>query len=200
MLKFWKKKPADEMKAGDSATVAPESVIETEVPSVVEVEHDAPAADSAPAGNLKRSWRDRLSGSGFARGLSSLFARNPVLDDALLDELETCLITADVGVANSSELVERLRARVTRREFADANALLAALRTELVERLNPVERPVDVGGRRPFVLLTVGVNGVGKTTTIGKLARRYTSEGRSVLLAAGDTFRAAAVEQLRAWG
>jgi fused signal recognition particle receptor len=200
MLKFWKKKPADEMKAGDSATVAAENAIETEVPSAAEPEYDTPAVDSAPAPAPKRSWRERLSGSGFARGLSSLFARHPVLDDALLDELETCLITADVGVANSSELVERLRARVSRREFADANALLAALRAELVERLKPVERPLDVGGRRPFVLLTVGVNGVGKTTTIGKLARRYTSEGRSVLLAAGDTFRAAAVEQLKAWG
>src|SRR4029450_4657847 len=94
-------------------------------------------------------------------------------------EPETCLITADVGVANSSELVERLRARVSRREFADANALLAALRTELVDRLKPVERPLDVTGRRPFVLLTVGVNGVGKTKTIGKLARRYTAGRRA---------------------
>jgi fused signal recognition particle receptor len=118
----------------------------------------------------------------------------------LLDELETCLISADVGVATAAELVEGLRTRVARREFADANALLAALRAELVARLQSVERPLDVGARHPFVLLMVGVNGVGKTTTIGKLARLYTSEGRSVLLAAGDTFRAAAVEQLRTWG
>ena len=80
------------------------------------------------------------------------------------------------------------------------NALLTALRAELVARLQSVEQPLDVGRRHPFVLLLVGVNGVGKTTTIGKLARRYTSEGRSVLLAAGDTFRAAAVEQLASWG
>ena len=202
MLKFWKKKTAEETKADDSdASVAPESAVDIDVPDIVEAEPNAPADESAPATPAaKRSWRERLSGSGFARGLTSLFARNPVLDDALLDELETCLITADVGVANSSELVERLRTRVSRRDFADANALLAALRAELVERLKPVERPLDVSGRRPFVLLTVGVNGVGKTTTIGKLARRYTSEHRSVLLAAGDTFRAAAVEQLKTWG
>jgi fused signal recognition particle receptor len=200
MLKFWKKKPADETKVDEPEAVAPESAAEIHVPEVAAAEADAPPAESAPATTGKRSWRERLSGSGFARGLTSLFARNPVLDDALLDELETCLITADVGVASASELVERLRARVARREFADANALLAALRTELVERLKPVERPLDVSGHRPFVLLTVGVNGVGKTTTIGKLARRYTSEHRSVLLAAGDTFRAAAVEQLRTWG
>jgi fused signal recognition particle receptor len=126
--------------------------------------------------------------------------RHPKLDDAFLDELETCLITADVGVAAAGELAEDLRRRVGKREFADAGALLAALRAELLERLRPVERPLDVGGHAPFVLLTVGVNGVGKTTTIGKLARRYRDEGRSVLLAAGDTFRAAAVEQLQAWG
>jgi fused signal recognition particle receptor len=87
-----------------------------------------------------------------------------------------------------------------KREFADADALLAALRQALLARLEPVARPLDVAGRQPFVILTVGINGVGKTTTIGKLARRYRDEGREVLLAAGDTFRAAAVEQLKTWG
>jgi fused signal recognition particle receptor len=209
MLKFWKKKPAEEAPSPTPDGVdepskfideaAPTESAAIEAASAIE----NPAAETtveSGASPRKRSWRERLSGSGFARGLSSLFARNPVLDDALLDELETCLITADVGVAASSELVERLRTRVARREFADARALVAALRAELVSRLKPVERPLDVGGRAPFVLLVVGVNGVGKTTTIGKLARRYTNEGRSVLLAAGDTFRAAAVEQLSTWG
>jgi fused signal recognition particle receptor len=126
--------------------------------------------------------------------------RHPKLDDAFLDELETCLITADVGVATATEIVDDLRRRTGKREFADAGALLAALRSELVARLEPVERPLDVGGRQPFVVLVVGVNGVGKTTTIGKLAHRWRGESRSVLLAAGDTFRAAAVEQLQTWG
>ncbi|HEV7489889.1 MAG TPA: signal recognition particle-docking protein FtsY [Rhodanobacteraceae bacterium] len=203
MLKFWKKKPPDETppavpapRDGERADVANE----TPGPAAAALEPATSPIEADAASMPKRSWRERLSGSGFARGLSSVFARNPVLDDALLDELETCLITADVGVATASDLVERLRSRVTRREFADADALLAALRAELVSRLQSVQQPLDVGLRRPFVLLIVGVNGVGKTTTIGKLARRYTSEDRSVLLAAGDTFRAAAVEQLATWG
>ncbi len=199
MLKFWKKKPSEEAPPPDGSDETPvEVAAETLATPTIEV---APAPPAEPAtAQAKRSWRERLSGSGLAKNLGSLFSRNPVLDDALLDELESVLITADVGVAASSELVDDLRKRVARREFADASALLAALRLDLVGRLKPVEKPLDVGGRKPFVLLMVGVNGVGKTTTIGKLARRYTNLRRSVLLAAGDTFRAAAVEQLRTWG
>jgi fused signal recognition particle receptor len=137
----------------------------------------------------------------FARTFGSLFSRNPRLDDALLDEIETALLTADVGVTATTALVDSLRKRVQAREFADANALLAALRAELLALLEPVARPLHIDpARKPFVLLTVGVNGVGKTTTIGKLARRYSDEGRSLMLAASDTFRAAAVAQLQAWG
>ena len=129
------------------------------------------------------------------------FGRNPILDDDLLDEVETALLTADVGVTASTQLVEGLRKRMKAREFADARALLKALRTELIAMLEPVAQPLRIdAGRKPFVILTVGVNGVGKTTTIGKLARRYKDEGRSLMLAAGDTFRAAAVAQLQAWG
>ena len=219
MLKFWKKKapptesadviaPAEATDArampvpgvaDPGCGVAADTIVEsaTEVAADAEPDRIAPEAAAAPA---KRSWRERLAGSGFARGLSTLFTRNPVLDDAFLDELETCLISADVGIAAATELVERLRTRVGRREFANVDALLAALRTELVARLKPVEQPLDVSSRSPFVLLMVGVNGVGKTTTIGKLAWRFRNEGRSVLLAAGDTFRAAAVEQLQTWG
>jgi fused signal recognition particle receptor len=202
MLKFWKKKPADE--ASPPPAEADQALVDEAAAGTLAAQTIASAppvvAEEASVAPAKRSWRERLSGSGFAKGLGSIFSRNPVLDDALLDALETVLITADVGVAASSELVDDLRKRVARREFADAAALLAALRADLVERLKPVERPLDVDGRRPFVLLMVGVNGVGKTTTIGKLARRYRNERRSVLLAAGDTFRAAAVEQLRTWG
>jgi len=202
MLKFWKKKPPDADKTdaqarADETLPAPiESPIEAAATASVPDVDDS-AAQAPPA---RRSWRERLSGSGFARGLAAIFKRNPVLDDAFLDELETCLITADVGVATASEIVDDLRDRVGRREFADATALLSALRADLVARLSKVERPLDVAGRQPFVLLMVGVNGVGKTTTIGKLAHRYRSEGRNVVLAAGDTFRAAAVEQLQSWG
>ena len=159
----------------------------------------APAPPPAPAG--KSGWRERLRGSAFARGVGGLFSRNPKLDDDLLDEIETALLTADVGVAASTELVERLRARMKAREFADAPALLAALRAALVAMLEPVAQPLRIDpAARPFVILTVGVNGVGKTTTIGKLARRFRDEGHALMLAAGDTFRAAAVAQLQAWG
>ena len=156
-------------------------------------------ADPAPPG--KPGWRERLRGSAFARSFGGLFSRNPRLDDDLLDEIETALLTADVGVPATTALVEGLRKRMKAREFADANALLVALRAELVALLQPVAKPLAIdAGARPFVVLTVGVNGVGKTTTIGKLARRYKDEGRSLMLAAGDTFRAAAVAQLQAWG
>jgi fused signal recognition particle receptor len=159
------------------------------------------AAQVAPATPGKPGWRERLRGSTFARSLGGLFSRNPRLDDDLLDEIETALLTADVGVAATTQLLEGLRQRMKRREFADARELLHALRMELVAMLAPVAQPLQVDAtKRPFVLLTVGVNGVGKTTTIGKLARRFRDEGRSLMLAAGDTFRAAAVAQLQAWG
>lgn len=226
MLKFWKKKPAetppdqpaapavepvpapgfthdtDAVSLDHAATLLDEALAETpplpEAPAEDEFfERTAIAEAAAP---VKRSWRERLSGNSFARGLTSLFNRHPKLDDDLLDELETTLITADVGVEASTALVEDLRKRMHKREFADAGALLAALRQSLVALLRPVAKPLAVTGSQPFVILTVGINGAGKTTTIGKLARRYRDEGHQVILAAGDTFRAAAVEQLKTWG
>jgi fused signal recognition particle receptor len=160
-----------------------------------------PPVSEAPASAGKSGWRERLRGSTFARSFSGLFSRHPRLDDDLLDEIETALITADVGVTATSQLIEGLRKRMKAREFADANALLTALRGELLAMLRPVAQPlrIDVEAK-PFVLLTVGVNGVGKTTTIGKLAKRFKDENRPLMLAAGDTFRAAAVAQLQAWG
>ncbi|QDW65811.1 signal recognition particle-docking protein FtsY [Luteimonas granuli] len=163
---------------------------------------DASRTREKPAAAPGRpGWRERLMGSGIARGLGGLFARNPRLDDDLLDAIETALLTADVGVTATTGLVESLRRRMKAREFADAAALRTALRGELVAILEPVARPLVIDpAAKPFVILTVGVNGVGKTTTIGKLARRFKDEGKSLMLAAGDTFRAAAVAQLQAWG
>ena len=221
MLKFWKKKPASETRAVDPAATAESDSaqeITEEIPlddllqpkdpldlavtqeNPVDPRLFEPPSTAAAEKPVARSWQARLAGSGLGKGLGGLFARNPLLDDELLDELETCLISADVGIAASTEIVDELRKRVARREFADANALLAALRTRLIELLKPVERPLDVGTHAPFVLLMVGVNGVGKTTTIGKIARRLLHQERSLMLAAGDTFRAAAVEQLQSWG
>ncbi|QRP62980.1 signal recognition particle-docking protein FtsY [Rhodanobacter sp. FDAARGOS 1247] len=218
MLKFWKKKPADK-DAEAPATITPvdavaqasdapalrEALAETPSPADNATDHErfqvpAPAADEPAAAPARRSWRERLAGSVFSRSLGSLFVRHPKLDDDLLDELETTLITADVGIEASTDLVENLRKRMHKREFADSPALLAALRQSLVALLKPVEQPLDVAHRKPFVVLVVGINGAGKTTTIGKLARRWRDEGRAVMLAAGDTFRAAAVEQLKTWG
>ncbi|MEL1263807.1 signal recognition particle-docking protein FtsY [Pseudoxanthomonas putridarboris] len=162
-------------------------------------EKEPETAAPAPAG--KPGWRDRLRRTSAALGLGGLFSRNPRLDDDLLDEIETALLTADVGVPATSALVEDLRKRMKAREFADANALLKALRADLVALLQPVAKPLVIdAGAKPFVVLTVGVNGVGKTTTIGKLARRFKEDGHQLMLAAGDTFRAAAVAQLQTWG
>ncbi|MCR1807762.1 signal recognition particle-docking protein FtsY [Stenotrophomonas geniculata] len=173
-------------------------------PAPAPVTDDLPAAasvDAVPAPAGKPGWRERLRNSVIARSFGGLFSRNPKLDDDLLDELETALITADVGVGATTDLVEGLRKRMKSREFADANALLAALRAELIAILQPVAKPLVIDRTaKPFVVLTVGVNGVGKTTTIGKLAKRFKDEGHSLMLAAGDTFRAAAVAQLQAWG
>ncbi|TGW21667.1 signal recognition particle-docking protein FtsY [Stenotrophomonas maltophilia] len=173
-------------------------------PTPAAVSDDLPAAasvDAVPAPAGKPGWRERLRNSVIARSFGGLFSRNPKLDDDLLDELETALITADVGVGATTDLVEGLRKRMKSREFADANALLAALRAELIAILQPVAKPLVIDrNAKPFVVLTVGVNGVGKTTTIGKLAKRFKDDGHSLMLAAGDTFRAAAVAQLQAWG
>ena len=162
--------------------------------------------DSAPGAAEERPGfvarlRSRLNrgNSWLSYDLAELF-RGRQIDAAILDELETRLITADVGVEATERILGRLRTRVARRELADVDALVEALRQSIVEILAPVAAPLVIDrSHRPFVILVVGVNGSGKTTTIGKLARRCTQGGLSVLLAAGDTFRAAAIEQLKVW-
>ncbi|WP_444922648.1 signal recognition particle-docking protein FtsY [Microbulbifer sp. CnH-101-G] len=137
----------------------------------------------------------------FVEGMGNLFLGAKEIDEDLLEELETQLLMADVGVEATSEIVDRLTERVSRRELADGDALYKALQQELAELLNSVDAPLVLDtSKKPYVILVVGVNGVGKTTTIGKLAHRFLGEGKSVMLAAGDTFRAAAVEQLQVWG
>ena len=135
----------------------------------------------------------------FSEGIADVFLGEKTLDEGLLEELETILLTSDVGVSATEDILSHLTTKIGRKEINDVQAVYNCLKAELVQILEPVEVPLVVTGD-PFVILMVGVNGVGKTTTIGKLARRYKSEGKSVMLAAGDTFRAAAVEQLKAWG
>nr|WP_314477225.1 signal recognition particle-docking protein FtsY [uncultured Pseudomonas sp.] len=134
-------------------------------------------------------------------GMASLFLGKKVIDDDLLDEIETRLLTADVGVEATSTIVQNLTQKVARKQLADADALYKSLQEELAALLRPVEQPLVVAAQnKPYVILVVGVNGAGKTTTIGKLAKKLQMEGKKVMLAAGDTFRAAAVEQLQVWG
>ncbi|HBR6958942.1 TPA: signal recognition particle-docking protein FtsY [Klebsiella aerogenes] len=134
-------------------------------------------------------------GSGFI----SLF-RGKIIDDDLFEELEEQLLIADVGVETTRKIITNLTEGASRKQLRDAEALYGLLKEEMSEILTKVEEPLNVEGKTPFVILMVGVNGVGKTTTIGKLARQFEQQGKSVMLAAGDTFRAAAVEQLQVWG
>lgn len=146
---------------------------------------------------LKRSLlktKENL-GSGFI----SLF-RGKKIDDDLFEELEEQLLIADVGVETTRKIIANLTDGASRKQLKDAEALYGLLKDEMGEILAKVDEPLNIEGKTPFVILMVGVNGVGKTTTIGKLARQFEQQGKSVMLAAGDTFRAAAVEQLQVWG
>lgn len=180
MFDFLKKKPSAEIRKPETDNTTADGVTALDTPEAV-----------------KQTVRKSL----FARTFGRLFARNPQLDPEFLDELETALISADVGVRVSGEIMADLRKRFKAREFTNAEDLLGTLRNRLLAILQPVTQALHIDtATKPFVLLTIGVNGVGKTTTIGKLARRFQDQGHSLMLAAGDTFRAAAVEQLQIWG
>ncbi|KGU55789.1 cell division protein FtsY [Xanthomonas phaseoli pv. phaseoli] len=193
--------PAGAPPISAAPTVTAPAIVSAPLPSTQDdsIVGQREALPAAPAG--KPGWRERLRNSTFARSFGGLFSRNPKLDDDLLDEIETALITADVGIGATTALIDGLRKRMKSREFVDAQAMFKALRADLIALLQPVSKPLVIDrSLKPFVVLTVGVNGVGKTTTIGKLAKRFKDEGNSLMLAAGDTFRAAAVAQLQAWG
>jgi fused signal recognition particle receptor len=135
------------------------------------------------------------------RRLGKLLTGRSSVDEDLLDEIETTLITSDIGVKAALEIIENLRAGIRSKAITEPGQVLPAVQAELFELIEPCEQFLAVDpGRKPFVILMVGVNGAGKTTTIGKLAQRFKEDGLSVMLAAGDTFRAAAVEQLKSWG
>ncbi|WFE69154.1 signal recognition particle-docking protein FtsY [Thiomicrospira sp. R3] len=137
----------------------------------------------------------------FSDGLANLILGKKEIDQDLLDDLEMLLLTADVGVDATDQIIQNLTGQVSRKELKDPQALIDALKHQLSDLLTPVNQPLVIDtSQKPFVILMVGVNGVGKTTTIGKLAKKFQLEGKSVMLAAGDTFRAAAVEQLQTWG
>lgn len=137
---------------------------------------------------------------GFSQGVGQLFKRSPKLDDDFLEELETLLLTADVGIEATEHLLEGLKLEAKKQKVAQGDALLDILKAQMVDILTSDAQPLNTQNNKPFILLMVGVNGAGKTTTIGKLAKQLQAQGQSVMLAAGDTFRAAAVEQLQEWG
>jgi fused signal recognition particle receptor len=182
------------------APVVAAPVVPVEV--VAETPVEAPRSEETKVGFFAR-LKQGLSktSASIGEGMASLFLGRKTIDDDLLDELETRLLTADVGVEATTQIIQRLTQKVARKELADADALYKSLQAELAAMLKPVEQPLKVASQnKPFVILVVGVNGAGKTTTIGKLAKKLQLEGKKVMLAAGDTFRAAAVEQLQVWG
>ncbi|WP_122881805.1 signal recognition particle-docking protein FtsY [Pseudomonas viridiflava] len=175
-------------------------IVPVEAP--VEAPVETPRTEETKAGFFAR-LKQGLSktSASIGEGMASLFLGRKTIDDDLLDDLETRLLTADVGVEATTQIIQRLTQKVARKELADADALYKSLQAELAAMLKPVEQPLKIASQnKPFVILVVGVNGAGKTTTIGKLAKKLQLEGKKVMLAAGDTFRAAAVEQLQVWG
>jgi fused signal recognition particle receptor len=184
-------------QAEQSDVIAPDTSVEPIAEETVE---------AAPPQAEKSGWYARLK-QGLSRtrgqlssGLGNLFLGRKVIDADLLEDLESTLLMADVGIEATTHIVEQLTAQVSRKELADGDALLKALKQALTNMVGPYEKALPLAATAPTVILMVGVNGAGKTTTIGKLAQRYKAEGKSVMLAAGDTFRAAAVEQLQVWG
>ena len=169
---------------------------EEEIAPVAAQEQERPTKEGFFA-RLKRSLIKTKQNLG--SGFMGLFSGKKI-DDDLFDELEEQLLIADVGVETTRKIITSLTEHASRKQLKDAEALYGKLKEEMSEILSKVDKPLDVSGKSPYVILMVGVNGVGKTTTIGKLARQFQAEGKSVMLAAGDTFRAAAVEQLQVWG
>ncbi len=197
---FWRNKNKPDSDAGAPTPVSSQTASESDeqiAAAVIEsgVSEDAPGMFDQLRQGLSRT------GNQLASGVGNLFLGRKQIDAELLEDIESQLLVADVGIEASAEIVERLAERVSRKELTDLSALYAALQQEMAELLLPSEQPlvVDVS-KKPYVILLVGVNGAGKTTTIGKLAQRFQAEGHSAMLAAGDTFRAAAVEQLQVWG
>ncbi len=185
-------------KKDEAESASPEVEQATAAPSVRLAEQETPAKTGF-FGRLK----ERLSrtSTNISEGVASLVVGKKAIDADVLDALETQLLTADVGVDATMEIIDDLTGRMKRKQLGDVDALFAALRENMLEILQPVSKPLVVENQSdPYVILMVGINGAGKTTTIGKLAKRFQAQGKSVMLAAGDTFRAAAVEQLQIWG
>ena len=209
-----KQKDADAREAETSSSESPESSTDVQASSAdtsTLIEESEPLvnepAEVAQQEQSSLSWAERIKSglsrtrSGLGNGLSSIISGSKKVDDDLLEELETQLLMADVGIDATRTLIEGLTEKLNRKELKDADALMAHLKADMQGILGQSQQELEPSkADGPFVILMVGVNGVGKTTTIGKLAKKYQAQGKSVMLAAGDTFRAAAVEQLQVWG
>ncbi len=184
----------EEIPAAPSETMPPAPTEEVAPP--------APLPEPLPKVSLFERMRSGLAKThgALVGRIDTLLKGTGAVDEETLEELEEILITADMGMKTTQDLILALEKRLSRKELKDAQGLRAALKEELRQRLSTESAPVDFSAHRPFVLMVVGVNGVGKTTTIGKLAKQFTEQGKKVVLGAGDTFRAAAAEQLAIWG
>jgi fused signal recognition particle receptor len=198
MFDFFKKKPVEIAPPNPQPSAEPTT-------EVVPVSASEPAVEEKPEAVEKVSFSQRLK-QGLSKTrqqlgsqLNSLFGGGKI-DADTYEELETILLTSDIGVAATQRLLESLKKRVKRENLEDTSALKQALKAELLAVLTPLEKPLQTNTHAPFVIMLAGVNGAGKTTTIGKLAKLFQAQGNSVLIAAGDTFRAAAREQLQVWG
>ena len=191
MFGFGKKKKQDA-----THSVSPETASSI-APSTPQVEE--PTQKEGLFARLKRGLAK--TGSSITEGMGTLFLGKKKIDEEVLEELETRLLMADVGMEATAAIMKNLTQRVSRNELADLDALMQALEALMSDVLKTCQAPLDIKiEHQPFVILMVGINGAGKTTTVGKLAKKFQQEGKSVMLAAGDTFRAAAVEQLKIWG
>jgi fused signal recognition particle receptor len=200
MFSFLKKKSSTADKpAHQGSDAGAELINDQAAPQPAAVENTEAESKTGLFSRLKQGLSktsSRLTG-----GFANLLLGQKAIDDDLLEELETQLLTADLGVDATQKIIHDLTERVARNQLGDAEALFVALREDMVNILKPVEQPLQIPEQTgPFVILMIGINGVGKTTTIGKLAKQFQQQGKSVMLAAGDTFRAAAVEQLQVWG
>ncbi|WP_319381055.1 signal recognition particle-docking protein FtsY [Thiomicrorhabdus sp.] len=225
MLSFLrrKKNTQEEQSEAVSATESPEfqsentpqaEIADTEETMSYAADHDDAVDEMAAAAEKKSEktgffarLKQGLSKTrrSFTDSLASLVLGRKEIDDDLLEELEMILLSADVGVEATDKIIRNLTDQVSRKELKDPNALIVSLKQQLQALIDPLARPLEIdqflqSNNGPYVILMVGINGVGKTTTIGKLAKKFQQEGKSVMLAAGDTFRAAAVEQLQTWG
>ncbi|SIS57487.1 signal recognition particle-docking protein FtsY [Thalassolituus maritimus] len=201
-----KEEPSEpEIKADVAASQIAADDLAAEPEEIVDPDVMVPVPEKAK--DEKKGFFGRMAAglsktrSNLTDGLSTLLLGKKEIDDDMMEDLETQLIMADVGVEATTEIIDRLTKRVGRKELRDSDALYEALIEELQDMLAVSQKPLVIdSSKKPYVILMVGINGVGKTTTIGKLAKQFQARGKSVMLAAGDTFRAAAVEQLQVWG